>query len=62
MEEKMEMAKDPVCGMDVDPATNRQKADYKGKTYYFCGPVCRRAFEADPRTFLDPAYKASMGS
>lgn len=57
---KMQMENDPVCGMEVDPATAEQKADYKGKTHYFCGPGCRRAFEADPATFLDPAYKPSM--
>lgn len=62
MGKEMEMAKDPVCGMAVDPSTARQKAEHNGKTYYFCGPGCRRAFEADPRTFLDPAYKPSMGS
>lgn len=54
------MEKDPVCGMDVDPASAQQKSDYKGKTYYFCGPGCRKAFEADPAKFFDTAYKPSM--
>ena len=58
--EEKEMEKDPVCGMDVDPATATQKADHDGKTYYFCGPGCRKAFEAEPAKFLDPDYKASM--
>ncbi len=56
------MEKDPVCGMEVDPATTQQKAKYQGETYYFCGPGCRKAFEADPAKFLDPAYKPSMGT
>jgi len=55
-----EVEKDPVCGMDVDATTASQKADYEGKTYYFCGPGCRKAFEADPGKFFDPAYKPSM--
>jgi Cu+-exporting ATPase len=54
------MEKDPVCGMDVDPKTATQKAQHKGKTYYFCGPGCRKAFEADPERFFDPSYKAHM--
>lgn len=54
------MEKDPVCGMDVDAATAKHLAQYQGKTYYFCGPGCRKAFEADPGKFLDPGYKAHM--
>ncbi len=54
------MAIDPVCGMDVDPATATQKADYKGRTYYFCAPGCRKAFEAEPEKYLDPRYQPSM--
>jgi len=49
-----EMEKDPVCGMDVDPATAPETIQYQGKTYYFCAPGCRRAFEADPTEYLDP--------
>lgn len=54
------MAKDPVCGMDVDPATAKQKAEHQGKTYYFCSLGCKKSFEANPARFLDPAYKPSM--
>lgn len=43
--------KDPVCGMDVDPATATQKSEYQGKTYYFCSPGCKRAFEANPQQY-----------
>src|SRR5215470_9361440 len=27
--------KDPVCGMDVDPATAKYKFEYKGNPYFF---------------------------
>jgi Cu+-exporting ATPase len=47
------MVKDPVCGMDVDPATAKHKADHGGQTYYFCSAGCRTKFEADPQKYLD---------
>ena len=46
------MAKDPVCGMDVDPHTATLKADHKGITYYFCAPGCRSKFIANPDKYL----------
>ncbi len=54
------MAKDPVCGMAVEPATAQHKSEYRGQTYYFCAPGCRKGFEADPDKYLDPNYKPSM--
>jgi YHS domain-containing protein len=54
------MAKDPVCGMDVDEATARHTAEYQEQTFYFCAPGCKKAFEADPDEYLDPDYKAAM--
>ena len=37
------MAKDPICGMEVDEKTPLH-VEYKGKTYYFCSPGCRDRF------------------
>ena len=54
------MAKDPVCGMDVDPATAQHKSEYQGTGLLLLRPGCRRAFEADPKKYLDPSYKPSM--
>ena len=54
------MATDPVCGMSVDSSTAKHSAEHNGQTYYFCAPGCKRAFEADPEKFLDPAHKPSM--
>ena len=34
--------------MMVDPETAPAKTVYKGKTYYFCAPGCKAAFEKDP--------------
>ncbi|MBS7542203.1 heavy metal translocating P-type ATPase [Ancylobacter oerskovii] len=46
------MAKDPVCGMDVDPHTATLKADHNGLTYYFCSAGCRTKFIANPDRYL----------
>ena len=43
---------DPVCGMDVDPATAADKSVYKGKTYYFCSKDEKERFDKDPVKFL----------
>jgi len=49
------MVKDPVCGMEVDPQTTTLKAEYKGQTYYFCAPGCKREFERDPEKYVGKA-------
>jgi Cu+-exporting ATPase len=54
------MTKDPVCGMDVDETTAKHTVDYTGQRYYFCAPGCKKAFEAEPQRYLDPAYKPAM--
>ncbi len=57
------MAKDPVCGMDVDPRAAAGKglvADYGEQTYYFCGKGCLLDFRDDPERFLDPNYVPHM--
>lgn len=43
---------DPVCGMDVDPATAAAKSVYKGKTYYFCAKDEKDQFDKDPEKYL----------
>src|SRR5215467_13011015 len=52
---KSALAKDPVCGMSVDPATARHKAEHAGATYYFCSAGCRGKFVADPARYLGAA-------
>jgi len=59
-------AKDPVCGMMVDPAAARGgSAEHAGKTYYFCNPRCAERFRAEPAKYLSSDYKpagmAGMG-
>ncbi len=43
---------DPVCGMKVDPHTASHRAEYQGRTYYFCSAACRAKFVADPKIYL----------
>jgi xanthine dehydrogenase accessory factor len=45
-------ATDPVCGMEVDPATARHRSEYQGRVYYFCCPHCKHAFDKNPADFL----------
>jgi Cu+-exporting ATPase len=52
-------AKDPVCGMMVDPHTTEHKAEHGGRPYYFCSAGCRSKFLADPDRYLDPAVAAA---
>ena len=46
--------KDPVCGMEVDPATAKHHAQHAGKTYYFCCGGCLEKFRSEPERFLKP--------
>jgi heavy metal translocating P-type ATPase len=53
-QEGAHLAKDPVCGMTVDPHTAKHHASHNGKTYYFCAARCREKFVANPAAYLDP--------
>ena len=44
-------ATDPVCGMTVE-TKDAQKADYKGKTYYFCSLEDKDKFTKSPDKFV----------
>ena len=47
---------DPVCGMTVDPAQARGRAQHQGETYYFCSPGCMHKFVSHPGKYLSAAY------
>ena len=53
--------KDPVCGMDIDPKTAAGKSEYKGQTYYFCSPGCKRSFDKDPEKYVGKPAGAHAG-
>jgi P-type Cu+ transporter len=52
-------AKDPVCGMDVDPAATAYRAEHGGVRYYFCSERCRAKFIADPDRFTKDSAEAT---
>ena len=49
------MARDPVCGMTVDPAKAAAHFAHRGETYFFCAQGCAQKFSADPERYLNPA-------
>ena len=55
------LAKDPVCGMSVDPATAKHRAEHGGKTVFFCSGRCREKFVADPARYLAEPVHAPAG-
>ncbi|MGH2521236.1 MAG: YHS domain-containing protein [Anaerolineales bacterium] len=46
------MAKDPVCGMEVDEKAAAGKSEYKGQTYYFCSTGCKKSFDKEPEKYV----------
>lgn len=46
------LAKDPVCGMSVDPAAAAATREYNGTTYYFCNPGCADRFSQNPQAYI----------
>ena len=54
------MAKDPVCGMMVDPLSAAAQYEHAGTTYYFCNPRCEERFRHDPDGYLSGKYAQSM--
>ncbi len=56
------MARDPVCGMAVEPSAAVPSAQFEGQTFYFCCAHCQRTFEANPAKYASQgAAPASHG-
>ncbi|MCA0454011.1 MAG: heavy metal translocating P-type ATPase [Chloroflexi bacterium] len=45
------MARDPVCGMEIDPQSAVAFREHAGQTFYFCSQQCADAFDADPHRY-----------
>ena len=52
------MGLDPVCGMEVNPASAEAQSEYGGQTFYFCSAKCKEAFERNPDRYLDDTDRA----
>lgn len=48
----MSTAQCPVCGMEVDPTSDRIVATHDAQTYQFCSQSCRDAFQKDPGRYV----------
>ncbi len=46
----------PVCGMNV--MTDDIKAEYKGKSYYFCEESDKKAFTSKPEKYISKSKAA----
>jgi len=50
------MARDPVCGMEVDPHSAGYASEYGGETYHFCSDSCMNKFNQDPAGFTEERH------
>ena len=56
------MAKDPVCGMEVDTARSKATREFEGQTFHFCAAGCASKFDADPAQYAkNPEEGAGKG-
>ena len=46
------MAKDFVCGMEIDEKKAGATYDFEGKTYYFCESACKDRFAESPQNYI----------
>ena len=53
------LERDPVCGMNVNPATAKHTYAHGGKDLYFCCASCVEKFKADPAKYLAAPARSS---
>jgi P-type Cu+ transporter len=54
-----ELVRDPVCGMNLNPATVRYSVAHAGKEYLFCSLSCMEKFRANPAAYPEAATPAT---
>jgi YHS domain-containing protein len=47
------MGLDPVCKMEVNPASAEAQSEWGGQSFYFCSQECKRKFDASPERYVD---------
>ena len=55
------MSKDPVCGAQVDAASNPPKTTYQGTEYSFCGQACKQKFDKNPQQYARQSQQQQQG-
>jgi len=53
------MQRDPVCGMQVDPAKARGRVVHAGQEFFFCCAGCAEKFQLSPEKYLAPPARLS---
>ena len=48
-------ARDPVCGMRVDPSDAPATREHRSATYYFCSVWCAERFDDDADAYIAAA-------
>ncbi len=43
---------DPVCDMEFDDSAAADQSVWHNRTFYFCHPVCKKIFDAQPWRFV----------
>ena len=58
----MATAIDPICQMDVDTDNPPGgQSEHNDRTYYFCAPGCKVAFDKEPEKYLSEAHDEHEG-
>jgi YHS domain-containing protein len=52
------MGLDPVCKMEVNPASAAAQSEFEGQTFYFCSEACKQKFDASPQRYIDETDRA----
>ena len=45
------MAKDPVCGMNVDESKEQHTLEVNGQKVHLCREQCKREFDQNPQKY-----------
>src|SRR5262245_9548388 len=56
----VQLQRDPVCGMNVDPTNAKFTHEHGGKNYYFCCGHCVEKFKSAPQTYVDKTTLSGM--
>ena len=51
-----------MCGMTIDPAKAKHRAQHAGHSYFFCSAKCREKFAAEPARYVSPARARAAGA
>jgi Cu+-exporting ATPase len=52
------MGLDPVCKMEVNPASAAAQSEFEGQSFYFCSVACKQKFDASPQRYIDETDRA----